>query len=472
MKKTTNLRSAVLRYVSIAVCACLLIAVGVVGGKIFFGPDKQPIIESEIVTVIDIDVNPSIEISADKNDKVVKVAAINSDAEKILDGMNLKNVDLNIAINAVIGSMAKNGYLNNGKILVTVLNDNPQKAQTIRNEVMTDINASLKENSSNAEAEKFAKENGISVGKAIFILNLSAKDNTLDTKSLSNMSLKEIAQIVKDKKIDIRDIVNYDADDSIFENIEDQIEDDNLLSQVNITAAEAKEKALTHANLKAEDVTFIKVELDDENGKPFYEVEFVHNNVKYEYDINGTTGEIIKTEKEEEKKPASKPDTTPKYITVDEAKKKALVHANVPADVRFVKAEFDYDDGAPIYELEFIYQNAEYEYDIDALNGTILDFEVEKKANANQNNTQSGNQTNNPNNNQTSNRITEDEAKKKALAHAGVAKPEKIKVEFDKDDGKEIYEVEFTYNGKEYDYEIDAKTGKVIDYESEPIDND
>ena len=79
--------------------------------------------------MIGIDVNPSIELSVNRNEKVLQANPLNEDAETILDDMNLKNVDLDIAVNALIGSMVRNGYLDelDNAILVTVSNENEKK---------------------------------------------------------------------------------------------------------------------------------------------------------------------------------------------------------------------------------------------------------------------------------------------------------------------------------------------------------
>ena len=46
-----------------------------------------------------------------RNDKVLKAEPLNSDAEEILDNMDLEHVDVDIAVNALIGSMVRHGYL-------------------------------------------------------------------------------------------------------------------------------------------------------------------------------------------------------------------------------------------------------------------------------------------------------------------------------------------------------------------------
>ena len=73
--------------------------------------------------MIYLDVNPSLTIEVDKEEKVLDVIADNADGELILEDMDLKKVDVDVAINALIGSMVKHGYLTEAKnfILLTVL---------------------------------------------------------------------------------------------------------------------------------------------------------------------------------------------------------------------------------------------------------------------------------------------------------------------------------------------------------------
>ena len=62
--------------------------------------------------------------------------------------------------------------------------------------------------------------------------------------------------------------------------------------------------------------------------------------------------------------------------------------------------------------------------------------------------------------------ISTDEAKKMAIRHAGIPNTEVqfIQVDTDWEDGRQFYEVEFTANGKEYDYEISAQDGTIVSY--------
>ena len=74
--------------------ACLCVAVLGTGVAIYQN--------GRVESVIGIDVNPSIELSVNRNDKVLKAEPLNSDAEEILDNMDLEHVDVDIAVNALI----------------------------------------------------------------------------------------------------------------------------------------------------------------------------------------------------------------------------------------------------------------------------------------------------------------------------------------------------------------------------------
>ena len=376
--------------------ACVLFAAGIVGVPYYgnnFVPDSH----------VDIDVNPGVEIITNKNNKVIEIQSTNKDGKAVIDGMDLKNAELKVAVNALIGSMVQKGYIenNNTGILVTVRNNNPNKAKEVKKEVLDDINIALDKNDVKAnvmnqilknavDADKFAKENNISIGKAVFVLNLAAKDNTLDAKELAKMRVTDIADLIEKKGIDIKDIVDYDSEDSIRENIADAIEDvnENLISntvvEVNtakqISVDEAKKIALAHAKLAEKDVTFVNIELDYENNRPVYDVEFYSGNVEYDYEVSVADGSIISADRDIENYSIPTPEVTAapaptkaevSGISSEKAKQIALSHAGV-GSANFTKVQLDTEDGIRVYEIEFKVGNVEYEYDIDASTGAIV----------------------------------------------------------------------------------------------------
>lgn len=189
------------------VAACLLVVV-LAGGTYTYRNGR-------VDSVIGIDVNPSVELSVNKKNKVLSAEALNDDAEKIMEDMDLKGVDLKVAVNAVIGSMVTNGYLNDldNAILVTVSNDSISKASTLRTAVVSDIKDTLEEKKLKAvvydqqvieedKVKQLAKEYGISYGKAYFLKELIAQNSSLtmeDMKELAPLTMEEIAKVITER---------------------------------------------------------------------------------------------------------------------------------------------------------------------------------------------------------------------------------------------------------------------------------
>lgn len=163
------------------------------------------------------------------------------------------------------------------------------------------------------------------------------------------------------------------------------------------------------------------------------------------------------------------PNNTDSYITKAEAKAIALQHADLEeAEVRFVKGTLDYDDGRALYEIEFLKDRKEYDYEIDATDGTILsyDHDIESRIVSGSPKKSTAKRTRSDKN---TSYITENEAQTIALEHAGLTESEvrALRCEFDYDDGRAEYEVDFRQGGLEYGYMIDASTGKILEYDQE-----
>lgn len=474
--KMTVKRNNLSRFSPVAAAAVFVLIVGIFGAAYYnanFAPDS----------IIDIDVNPSIELVTNKKDFVLKAQAVNQDGEEILDGMDLKNSSLKVAVNAIVGSMVQKGYVvdENSSILVTVANNDEVKAKKIKNEIVSSIDLSLNELKVDApiinqsvgkadDAEKFAKENNISLGKAVFVLNLAEKDSSLDAKILAKKNIKELADIVNEKKIDISDIADYDFDDSIWENIKDSIEDVNkndnqgvnskpVSSDDNIISKEkAQDIALKHAGLKKADK--ILVEYDKEDNK--YDVEFKSNGFEYDYEISAKSGKVLSFDKEldeEAKAPVSSTSSNINLISAAKAKDIALKHADVQkAD--FLRAELDRDGKVKKFEIEFRANSFEYDYEINAESGKVLSFDKERIDDDDKEEVKAPVIEQTP-------LISPQKAKQVALKHAGVVGASFIKAELDEDDGLYVYNVEFIFENIDYEYEINAVSGKIISFEKE-----
>ena len=142
---------------------------------------------------------------------------------------------------------------------------------------------------------------------------------------------------------------------------------------------------------------------------------------------------------------------------LEQAKSVALAHAGIEASaVTFTKGKLDYEDGRQEYEIEFVTADTKYEYEIKADDGAVLKASAEPVEKISGNGQMQGG-------------ITLEEAKAAALAYVGVEEGTSsfTKLELDYDDGTAVYEIEFYADGKEYSFEIDALSGKVLEAEME-----
>ena len=175
------------------------------------------------------------------------------------------------------------------------------------------------------------------------------------------------------------------------------------------------------------------------------------------------------------------------YIGVEAARSAALKDAG-ETEGDFTNATLEERDGTVYYDVEFTAGGAKYEYAVDALTGSIIEAKKEggesqssssqpsssssSSSQASSQSSSSLNSTPNAESSQASSAagstglITEEEAANIAKEHAQVTDCTMLPVKLDRDDGRQVYDVEFfTADGKEYDYEIDAATGEVLSYD-------
>ncbi len=246
----------------------------------------------KVLAVVDIDVNPSIELSVNGKEKVVDATAVNEDGKAILDGMDLRGSDIRTACNAIVGSMLTKGYLNDksNSILLSVSSGDPSKGRAIEEELSDGINSYMGGSpvtpavlgqyvEDTDDLKEFAAENGISTGKAQLIRSLLGTNSTKMTEdSLLSLSTQELIVLGQERNVDGGTMYGeaYTGEYIGYES--------------------ALDAALSHAGLDSSQVSDAEVEMDCENGIIIYEVEFRYGGSEYEYEVNASTGEIVKSE--------------------------------------------------------------------------------------------------------------------------------------------------------------------------------
>lgn len=154
----------------------------------------------------------------------------------------------------------------------------------------------------------------------------------------------------------------------------------------------------------------------------------------------------------------------PARITADESIAIALKDAGLTKDqIGDLDVELDRDDGTFHYDVDFEKDGKDYDYKIDAVNGDILRKQVPKdSASATPSSSSSSTSS-------SKKQLTKTEARDIALKHAGlsVSQVRDLDVELDRDDGTLHYDVDFESDGYDYDYEIDATSGKILKSQKE-----
>ena len=467
-----NKRKHVLRY--IAAAAAFLLIVGCAFGLIRNADAKN------VYTTVMIDVNPSVQINANKNERVLSVTPLNRDGEVIIGELDFSGSTIDVAVNAVIGSMLKHGYITETRnaILISVMSKDKAEAAELNSKLYTEVNAQLSASAidasvlsqdmtdSNTESNRLADEYGISCGKAQLIDTIITAGHPYTFEELAHMSISAL-----------NGILNGTIDtDAPHHNGGSHGESDNVGSEEAALAI-----ALEHAGVTLDQLSWYEICLDFDDGIWVYEVEFVVGNTEYEYEINAITGEIIKFETELDDDPHGAPPVTERptqqpgsnFLSEDEIRAIVFNHAGVNAnDVREFEIELDDEHGIWVYEVEFKAGNIEYDYVVNAVTGEIIksETEVDDDPTAAPGTPRP---TAQPTQQPGSEFLSEDEIRAIVFNHAGVNANDvrEFEIELDDEDGIWVYEVDFKAGSIEYDYVVNAVTGAIIRVETE-IDDD
>ena len=356
-----------------------------------------------VASTVALDVNPSIEIGVNKGEKVVYVTPKNEDGKKVIGDMKLEGSDIKVAVNALIGSMLREGYISEmaNSILISVNGDDAEKNAAMQSALSAEVTDMLNTGSfqgavlsqtitSDPETKRLAEEYGITEGKAQLIRQITENNAAHTFEELAGLSVNELNLIGESGTKSIANVTSAGT----------------ASERAYIGEAEAKRIALAHAGVNEGDIYDYEFEMDYEHGAMIYELEFDCAGSEYEYDINAKTGEIIKFEADRRSSvspspaptaapdaataPASThtPSSTPKptanaesgYIGESKAKQIALAHAGVSeGSIREFECELDREDGITVYEIDFECGNYEYEYEINAATGEIVKYDIEEE---------------------------------------------------------------------------------------------
>ena len=363
-KKTTKRRWTSL------IAACL--AAMLLGGGLFYQRANA------VASVVSLDVNPSIELKVNRSEKVLVCTPLNEDAKAILadmgNGADLKGAKLDVAVNAIVGSLVRNGYLNSisSAIMISVEDKDTARAEKLQRELTSAVDGVLQTSEAKAAVltqtltqdaarEQQARENNISTGKAALVNRVLAINPSLKFDALAKLSVEEL-----------KDLAEAGA------------------PAMPIGMDAARTAAEEYAGTTAVDSVTAEVDPELDESPAHYEVELQTAWGEFEYLVDAYTGKVLSGQKDllaavsasnETPKPSGQkptPSKTVQDIGYAKAKSIALNHAGLSENEAYdMEIELDDEDGTLVYEVEFQSGNVEYSYEINAATGAILKHETE-----------------------------------------------------------------------------------------------
>lgn len=430
-------KNTIISLVSV-IAACLFI--GIFAGIRFFGTDKnEKKVIQPVQSKIYITINPSICLDLSEDGSILEIEALNEDGQNLITNYRYNKKDRMAVTEELIQKAIDSGYLEKGgKVTLSIESEN--------NDDFIQYDSEFRE----IVLDNFSRKQGISVEIRKIITLTKAKEIVLDYCGLKSAEFMEIKcdagheEAVYELKF-VMEQMEYECKlDAVSGNI--------LYCEMKPADSSDNESVSEKNPLPDHDTTSEIYETsapESENITSYPDTQMTTENVPTVISPAETTIQQTETT-------ASDSNVEKKVIGEEAAKKIALQHAG-NGQVSKMKVNLDRSDGKMIYEIEFYIGTDEYEYEIDAYSGIILEYDLDIHEETTDQNTVS--------------LISEEEAKQIALRHAGITQAVFKKIKCDKDDDEAVYEIEFYEGNKEYEYEIDGFTGKIIDYDIDRIDD-
>jgi len=247
--KINNIFVGILMKKKIALALSIVAILSLAGGGYAYA--KNP------VAYVSMDINPSVELGVNAFDKVVSVEAYNKDGEKILEGTNLVNANVDDAVSTVILNAISEGYIKEDGLSVIEITTSTDKEK-----VATKLDESLKEvvdetlDNNNVEAEvetekvplarrSEARKLGLTSGKLDVIQKLQELDPTINIEDYKGSSVKDIQKKTKELR------KSNKSDETTI--------DDSTNTDV-VSEENTKEETLSKTSVDSEEDTIVEIE--------------------------------------------------------------------------------------------------------------------------------------------------------------------------------------------------------------------
>ena len=297
-----------------------------------------------------LDVNPSIEIVTNRQNKVIDLIADNLDGRRITSDLDYKGKTLFEVTDEILDRMMDESYLVKDReyLLLSVYNKDENKAEQQKQSLDRRIHEHLQEKElqpivllqkldKTSTIEKYAEEYGISISRMTFIRNLIILNPQLKPETLVGLSIGELVRLSQGMELELDKII-------------DSTDFDKL--QPIIPGPEPEtEPGLPPDDLPSDDQAQDDLPKDD-------------------LPPDDQSDDIPKGDLTDDDLPRQ-PDVQDKLIGPDKAKQIALSVA------KGTITDFDFDEDDLEYEVEIELGDLEYEIIIDARTGKILEIDID-----------------------------------------------------------------------------------------------
>lgn len=304
-------RKTIFTWVSVAASVLVIVIVASVCGVYFTNLSNQPVVTLE-TTCYEVDINPSVLITADKDGKVIHIAAQNEDADIVLSGKAFDNyTDMNAeeCMQTFILESAKLGFID------CTSKDNKIKVSVISGEKSSKVNRLAKQTASNLQ--NYLKE--------IDIFGIVSATTYAVEEFVNGKGWQYVGDKIDSYLEDIeKEFIYYRAGSIGGGALND------ILSEV-----DAFVERLENVNALLDRLDELNTEIENESGKNYWDCKLIEDSIIWGGSLSDNTKQLI-TQADEVRKQLLEYDITVSSILALDA---YLIKYNIIEDIRNLLAE-------------------------------------------------------------------------------------------------------------------------------------
>lgn len=213
-----------------------------------------------VKAVISIDINPGISLSLNRYEYVINAQPLNDDGADVLDDLNLERLDLDTALNALIGAMNRKGYLSEG--------------------ATASVFVSGKDEDYNQKLYREVSEDFAHLAPSMVTQQADSQQPSDDQQPQSNETQTDSTQAQQSDS--------------------PSTQQPQQSTDTAVSLEQAQQLALQKAGLSDSEVIWKKLEQDEDDGRIVYELEFISGRTEYDCEIDAATGNFLKFEQEQD----------------------------------------------------------------------------------------------------------------------------------------------------------------------------